>query len=104
MSEVKAPASLVVRVGLACAYLALFLALTIWGVDLWRTYCESFSCAGLGIAWLLWSAIYALVFGLGLLSYFKQSGKLKRILFSTLWVQALSATSLFVYWASRVTA
>ena len=44
------------------------LALAIAAVPLLRTYCESFGCIGLGIAWFFWTCCFAIAALIGFYS------------------------------------
>ena len=45
------------------------IALSVWLVSLWQTRCEGFGCIGLGIAWMLWAAGWALSWLLALAAW-----------------------------------
>ncbi len=104
MSTVKATTRPAVRVALAAAYFAATIILAACGIGLWRTRCEGFGCTGLGIAWLAWGALCAVVFGFGCFSHFRQSGQLRRIMRVVLALQALGVVSLVAHWIHRGTA
>ncbi|GAA4998756.1 hypothetical protein FNZ56_12070 [Pseudoluteimonas lycopersici] len=91
----------IIRTTLGAIYLAATIVLAICGISLWRTHCEGFGCTGVGIAWLAWCVIYAVVFGFGCFSYIKQSGPLKKTMLVVLVLQGLGAVSLAAYWAYR---
>ena len=75
-------------------------ALTLFGVELWRTYCEGFGCIGLEIAWMAWAVAYAalLALGLGLGLWRRPDAGLRRLRNGALVTQLVAGLGLLAYW------
>ena len=86
----------------AVAYLAGVVALAVFAVMLWRSYCEGFGCMGKGIAWMAWVAVYALLLVLGFVLRSAGRGAMQRAVRHGLVLQLAAGVALFAWWAWRV--
>ena len=73
-------------------------ALALFGVGLWRTYCEGFGCIGLGIAWMAWAVAYAALLALGLGLWRRPDAGLRRLRNAALVSQLVAGLGLLAYW------
>jgi len=87
-----------VVVALVVLHLLGWVALALFGVVLWRTYCEGFGCIGLGIAWMAWVVAYAMLLALGLGLWRRPDAGLRRLRNGALVSQLLAGLSLLAYW------
>lgn len=77
------------------------MALAVSAVALWRTYCESFGCIGVGIAWAAWVAAYVGALLVGLLALRGTRPSAPPLLRAALAMQLVGGACLFAYWAMR---
>lgn len=87
-----------VVVALVVLHLLGWVALALFGVVLWHTYCEGFGCIGLGIAWMAWVVAYAVLLALGLGLWRRPDAGLRRLRNAALVSQLLAGLSLLAYW------
>ena len=83
---------------LVALHLLGWVALALFGVELWRTYCEGFGCIGLGIAWMAWAAGYAALLALGLGLWRRPDAGLRRLRNGALVTQLVAGLGLLAYW------
>ncbi len=88
----------------AVLFVAGLVALIVFGIMLWRMYCEGFGCIGKGIAWFAWSAGYAAVLVLGVAARRTYRGTGARYIHIGLILQLVVGAALLAYWASQVAA
>lgn len=88
----------------ACAlHAAAVVALAVAAVALLRTYCESFGCIGLGIAWMMWVGGFAVALALGAGVRWRSAAlsRPRRVAQAALALQLAMGTTLLVVWLLR---
>lgn len=83
---------------LVALHLLGWVALALFGVELWRTYCEGFGCIGQGIAWMAWAVAYAALLALGLGLWRRPDAGLRRLRNGALVSQLVAGLGLLAYW------
>lgn len=62
---------------MATIYVVALVFLAYLAVALLRAKCESFGCTGIGVGWILWIAISAIAFGIGIFTKIAAKADLK---------------------------
>lgn len=81
-------------------YVVIFIALAVFGLSLWGSYCEGFGCMGKGVAWVAWVFCYLFAFGLGYVTQSYCWGVGRKLISYALVVQVMAGVALLIYWLS----
>lgn len=75
--------------------------LAVFGVSLWRMYCEGFGCIGKGIAWFAWSMAYLVTLAIGCLAARAHRGVGRSVVRGVLILQVAAGVVLVAIWGVR---